>query len=107
VLVAARRDGVIPILTVGLGGIWAEALADIVCVPLPASPDRVRSALRTLRGLPALAGTRGATAYDVDALCAAASRIGEALVAEDLSLIEVNPLILGATGCVAVDAVIE
>jgi len=107
VLVAARRDGVVPTLTVGLGGVWAEALADVVCVPLPASPERVREALATLRAYPVLAGGRGGAAYDVDALCDAASRIAGALLAEGLSLIEVNPLIVSATGCVAVDAVVS
>lgn len=107
VLVAARRDGVVPTLSVGLGGIWAEVLADVVCVPLPASPDRVRSALGMLRAFPALKGARGAAAYDIDALCVAASRVGDALLAEGLSLIEVNPLIVSTMGCVAVDAVVE
>ena len=107
VLVAARREGVVPTLTVGLGGVWAEALADVVCIPLPASPERVREALATLRAYPVLAGGRGGAAYAVDALCDAASRIGDGLLAEGLSLIEVNPLIVSASGCVAVDAVVS
>jgi hypothetical protein len=91
---------------VGLGGVWAEALADVVCIPLPASPERVREALATLRAYPVLAGGRGGAAYDVDALCDAASRIAGALLAEGLSLIEVNPLIVSASDCIAVDAVV-
>ena len=57
---AARRDGVVPVLAVGLGGIWAEALDDVALVPLPASPARVERALRSLRGAAVLAGRRGA-----------------------------------------------
>jgi acetyl-CoA synthetase len=107
VLVAARRDGVVPTLIVGLGGVWAEALADVVCLPLPASPERVREALGTLRAYPLLAGGRGEAAYAVDALSEVASRIGDGLLAEGLSLIEVNPLIVSASDCIAVDAIVS
>lgn len=107
VIVAARREGVVPTLTVGLGGMWTEALADVACIPLPASPDRVRRALEGLRGRAVLAGTRGGSPHDVDGLCVTASRIGDVLLSEGLSLVEVNPLIVGQGGCVAVDAVIE
>ena len=104
-IVAARREGVVPTLTVGLGGIWTEAFADVACVPLPATPGRVRSAIEGLRAYAVLAGGRGRAAYDMDGLCLAASRIGDLLLSEGLSLIEVNPLIVGHADCVAVDAV--
>lgn len=104
-IVAARREGVVPTLTVGMGGIWAEALADVVCIPLPAPPERVRAAVEHLRGYALLAGARGRASHDVEALCVAASRIGDLLVQQGMSLIEVNPLIVGHSGCVAVDAV--
>ena len=48
-LVAARRDAVVPALVVGLGGVWTELLDDAAVVPLPASPARVEAALRSLR----------------------------------------------------------
>ena len=59
-LVAARRDAVVPALVIGLGGVWTEALGDVAVVPLPASPERVAAALRSLRGAPLLTGARGA-----------------------------------------------
>ena len=55
-LVSARRDGVVPALVLGLGGIWTEALGDAAVVPLPASPARVERAMRSLRGWPLLSG---------------------------------------------------
>jgi succinyl-CoA synthetase beta subunit len=106
IIVAARRDGVVPTLTVGLGGVWTEVLADVVCVPLPASPERVRAALGELRGSALLAGARGGAAYDVDSLSDAASHIGDVLLVEGLGLIEVNPIVVGESSCVAVDAVV-
>jgi acetyl-CoA synthetase len=106
VIVAARRDGVVPTLTIGLGGIWAEALADVAVMALPASPERVRQAVLSLQAHFVIAGSRGNQTYDIEALCVTASRIGDVLLAEGLSLIEVNPVIVSESGCVAVDAVI-
>ena len=105
-IVAATRDGVVPMLTVGLGGIWTEAFADVVCVPLPATPDRVRSAIEGLRAHALLVGARGGAEYDIDGLCLVASRIGDLLLFEGLSLVEVNPLIVRHADCLAVDAVV-
>lgn len=105
VIVAARREGVVPTLTIGLGGLWTEALSDVVCIPLPASPDRVHRALEGLRGRVVLAGARGGATYDIDGLCVTASRVGQVLLDEGLTLIEINPVIVGRSGAVVVDAV--
>ena len=67
---AARRGprhGVVPALVVGFGGIWTEALDDVAIVPLPARPERVEQAMRSLRGAPLLTGGRGRAAVDLDA----------------------------------------
>jgi acetyl-CoA synthetase len=102
-LVAARRDGVVPALAVGLGGVWTEALDDVAIVPLPASPEQVGAALRKLRGAAVLRG-RGSAPLDLAAAAAFASGIGEVLLDNDLDLIEVNPALLGRRRIVAVDA---
>jgi acetyl-CoA synthetase len=104
-IVAARRDGVVPALMIGLGGIWAEALDDVAIVPLPAGPERVDKGLRALRGAAALGGERGGPSLDIAAAATFASGLGELLLKEGLDLIEVNPALLGRQGCVAVDAV--
>ena len=103
-IVAARTDAVVPSLVIGLGGIWTEALGDVAVVPLPASPALVESALGTLRGASLLQGDRGSRGVDLAALAIAASRIGELMLEEGLSLIEVNPLIASPAGVIAVDA---
>jgi len=105
-LVCARTDGVVPTLTVGLGGIWTEALSDVVVIPLPADADRVREAVTSLRAMPLLRGDRGGTAYDLDGLCDLAARVGDALLAEGVSTIEVNPCIVTRTQSIAVDAAV-
>jgi acetate---CoA ligase (ADP-forming) len=58
-LVAARADAVVPCLVVGAGGVWTEALDDAALVPLPATPERVETALRTLRAVALFTGGRG------------------------------------------------
>jgi acetate---CoA ligase (ADP-forming) len=103
-LVSARRDAVVPVLTVGLGGVWTEALADAAVIPLPADAARVERALRTLRAAPLLEGARGGPALDVAGAARLAARVGELLLAQDLELLELNPVRVHARGAVALDA---
>ena len=103
-LVAARRDAVVPALVVGLGGIWTEIHDDVAVVPLPATPERVEEALRSLRGAPLLTGARGGPPLDVAAAARLAAGVGDLLLAEDLALIELNPVLVHERGAVAVDA---
>jgi succinyl-CoA synthetase beta subunit len=106
-LVAARRDGVVPTLVVALGGIWTEVIKDAAVVPLPADPARVRDALRSLKGAALMTGGRGSTAVALDAAAELASRVGEILLAEDLSLVELNPVVVTSDTATALDAVIR
>lgn len=100
VLVAARADGVVPVLVLATGGVWTEVLDDTVVVPLPADAARVAAAVRDLRGAALLAG------HDVPALVALAVRVGRLLLERRWALVELNPVIVAATGAVAVDAVL-
>jgi acyl-CoA synthetase (NDP forming) len=104
-LVAARRDAVVPALVVGLGGMWTEVHDDVAIVPLPASPGRVERALRSLRGAPLLTGARGRPPVDIPAAAALAAGVGDVLIDRGLSLIELNPVLVSERGAVAVDAV--
>jgi acetate---CoA ligase (ADP-forming) len=106
-LVAAHREAVVPALVVGLGGMWTEIHDDVAIVPLPATPERVERALRSLRGAPLLTGGRGRAPLDIAAVAALASSVGELLVDRGLSLIELNPVLVYERGAVAVDAVVR
>ena len=106
-LVSARRDAVVPVLTVGLGGVWTEAFGDVAVIPLPADAARVERALRSLRAAPLLAGTRTGMPVDVAAAAALAARAGTLLLDEGLELIELNPVLVNARGAVAVDALVR
>ncbi len=103
-LVSVRADAVVPALVVGLGGVWTEVLSDVAVIPLPAGAERVEQALRGLRGAPLLTGHRGRPALDVTAAAQLAARAGELLLDAGLELLELNPVIVGVSGAVAVDA---
>jgi acetyl-CoA synthetase len=106
-IVAARRDAVVPALVIGMGGMWAELLDDAAVVPLPAPPARVAAAIRSLRGAPLLSGGRGRTPLAVDAAAELAARAGDVLLAERLELLELNPVLVSPHGALALDAVVR
>jgi acetate---CoA ligase (ADP-forming) len=103
-LVAATTAGVVPVLVVGLGGIWTETLDDVAIVPLPAEPERVERALRALRGAPLLTGARGAEPVDLGAIAKLASGAGQMLLDNGLALLELNPVVAHPHGAMALDA---
>jgi hypothetical protein len=103
-LVSARRDAVVPVLTVGLGGVHAEVLRDAAVIPLPADAQRVERALLGLRGAPLLTGARTGATVDVAGAARLAARAGELLLEGDLELLELNPVLVHPRGAIAVDA---
>ena len=97
-----------PLVLVAAGGVLVEVLHDRA-LGLPPLDDA--AALRLIDRLkirPMLDGVRGAAPSDVAALAHAVSRMS--VVAEDLGdlvdAIDVNPVIVSPTGCVAVDALV-
>ncbi len=103
-----RADGVGLVLIAGLGGIHAEALRDVVTLPIPSSRQAIEAAVSAGSLGRVLSSPRwkhkGSLAAFVDVLMglqAAALACGERLQA-----IDVNPVILGASGAIAVDALV-
>jgi hypothetical protein len=108
VLVGLRRDPVYgATVTVGIGGVAAEVMADTVTLVLPVTQEEVAEGFRRLRLWPLLDGYRGRARADVGAAVAAVMAL-QAMMAADAKLreVEINPLILREKGAVAVDAVI-
>jgi acyl-CoA synthetase (NDP forming) len=83
-----------PVIVVGLGGIFTEALKDSQVRLLPVSTGDVKAALKELKGAKLLEGFRGAPAADLDKLAVAIVAIGDAALAlgPHLAALEVNPL---------------
>ncbi|MEA2402633.1 MAG: hypothetical protein QOK00_3036 [Thermoleophilaceae bacterium] len=106
-VVAARADGVVPALVVGMGGLWTEAYDDVAIVPLPAGAERVEAALRGLRGAGLLTGARGRAPVDIAAVAELAAGVGALLLESGLELIELNPVLVHSNGPVAVDAIAQ
>ena len=98
-----------PVLVVGLGGTWAEALRDVAVALAPVGPARARALVEGLRAGRALQEAAARGAVDLDAAALAASRLSHlaAEMAGDLASIEINPLIVHERGCVAVDALAQ
>ena len=109
VLVGLTRDPIYGVtLTLGMGGVTAELLADTVTLVLPATADEIGAALRRLRLWPLLDGYRGRPKADVAALIAAVQQLAHLMKADtSIDEIEINPMILRTTGAVAVDALIR
>jgi len=94
-----------PVVTLGLGGVFTEIFKDARTLIPPFSEAEALRALQSLKGFPLLTGARGRTSVDLDALCAtiaAFSRFARNL-SPLLSEIEINPLMAGPDGAVAVD----
>jgi len=109
VLLGLRRDPVYGVtLTLGMGGVTAELLADSVTIVLPATVEEIAAALRRLRLWPLLDGYRGRPRADAMAAAVLAGRLAM-LMMDDAGIeeIEINPLILRAQGGVVVDALIR
>ena len=107
-LLGLRRDPVYGVtLTLGMGGVTAELLADTVTLVAPVTGAEIMAALKTLRLWPLLDGYRGRARADVAAFVDAALAL-QALMRDSVRLqeVEINPLMLRESGAVAVDAVI-
>jgi acyl-CoA synthetase (NDP forming) len=108
-LAGARRDPVFgPVVLLGLGGVVAEALADVAVSLAPLSAAEAAGLADRLAGRALLDGFRGGPVADRAALGAVLARLGALLAANPaVEEIEINPLRLTAEGLVALDAVLR
>ncbi len=105
VLVAVRRDPPIGwLVTLGFGGVTTELWGDVTHLLAPVTAGDVRVALTKLRSYPLLCGFRGRPAADIDALVTLVVTLTEALVGTSAVEVELNPVLVGRSGAVAVDA---
>ena len=110
-ILGARRDPAWgPIIMIGLGGIWTEALADVRLMPAGLSPAEIVEELKQLKAAKVLDGLRGAPPLDVEAVAATAAKLGALMLAmPEIDEIEINPLTVYARGqgVVALDALMQ
>jgi acyl-CoA synthetase (NDP forming) len=93
----------------GVGGILAEAVADVVFRPVPISERDAADMIDSLATQKLLGEFRGEAAVDRTHLAAVLLGLSAAAAARpDIASIDVNPLIIGRDGSpVAVDALVE
>ncbi len=98
-----------PTVMLGLGGILAEAVADVVFRPAPLDATMAHDMVDQLATQRLLGPFRGEAAVDRDALAAVLVGLGRVLVERpDVASVDVNPLIVRPDGSpVAVDALVE
>jgi acetate---CoA ligase (ADP-forming) len=99
ILGARREPQWGPVLAVGLGGIFAEAIADIRILPVGLDVAEIEAELAQLRGARLLTGYRGAPPADVKALAETVALLGAIMKAEPRIVeIDINPLSVLAMG---------
>ena len=93
------------IVMVGLGGIFTEVLGDTACAIAPVSADAAQELLLSLRGAPLLLGARGRASVDLAALADVVARVSRLAAAHpELAEVELNPVLAGPDGVLALDA---
>ncbi|MEC6408619.1 acetate--CoA ligase family protein [Achromobacter xylosoxidans] len=108
----ARVDPVLgPVVMIGSGGKYVEALRDVAVLMPPFDAAQVVEKLRGLRIGALLQGVRGDPPADVAALAQQAVALGNYALAAGprLASVDINPVMVGAVGqgAVAVDALVE
>jgi acyl-CoA synthetase (NDP forming) len=105
-LVSIRCDPPVGwLVTLGPGGVMTELLRDTAHLLAPVTIDDVRTALTRLRTYPVLDGFRGRAPADIDALAALVVSLADAVVGDTgVVEVELNPVLVGRDGAVAVDA---
>ena len=100
-----------PVVLVGDGGIYLEALKDFQLLLPPFAEDDARAALARLRIAPLLSGVRGEPPLDAGAFARMAVRLGDAMLGwrGRVASVDVNPVMLfeEGRGALAVDALVE
>jgi acetyltransferase len=98
-----------PTITVGLGGVFSEVLADVATALAPVTVEEARAMLDRLRGAALFGPFRGSAPRDTAALAemlAALSHLADDAQGQLLEL-DVNPVMVfdAGQGCLALDAV--
>jgi len=94
-----------PLLMFGLGGIYVEALKDVVFRVAPIQPLDAQEMVASIRGVALLEGIRGAPPVDFAALRDVLLRVSQlAMDHPEITELDVNPLLAFPDGVMAVDA---
>jgi acetate---CoA ligase (ADP-forming) len=94
-----------PLVMFGLGGIFVEALRDVVFRLAPLDDDEPMRMVTGLRGAKFFEGLRGAPPVDRSALVSVIRRLGQlAIDCPEIMELDINPLLAREHGTIALDA---
>ncbi len=98
-----------PVVMLGVGGVLAEAIADVVFRPVPVSVDDANEMISEIRAQALLGEFRGGPAVNRNSLGKAIVGLSEFAASRgDVTSVDLNPLLVDADGrVVAVDALVE
>lgn len=100
---SARLDGA-PLLTLGLGGVYAEVFADTCAALAPFDEDTPEKMLRSLRLWPILDGYRGGK-FDCQSVAELMHRLADLMQAlPEISELDLNPCRVSESGTAILDA---
>lgn len=107
ILVGVTPSPMGPVVTVGLGGIFAEVLGDVARRLAPVTPDEALTMLGELKGYPLLTGARGRPAADLGSLAAVIVKVSELAVTwPGRWELDLNPVLALRQGARIVDALL-
>lgn len=95
-----------PAITIGVGGIFTELIADVRTFMAPVNPKQALAQLQRLKSYKLLTGYRGKPAVDLEKLCDFIARFSEFCwtYGSEFSEIDLNPIIAGPKETIAVDS---
>ncbi|CAG0972466.1 MAG: Acetyl-CoA synthetase subunit beta [Candidatus Methanoperedens nitroreducens] len=88
----------------GLGGIFVEVYKDVSFRVVPIEQNEALDMISEIKGYPILKGIRGRKPADIEAIARVLVAVSGMAQKENIAELDINPLIVGETGAVAVDA---
>lgn len=107
VIIGGFRDASFgPVVMVGLGGVLTEVLGDVAFAAAPIQPEIAAKMIGRLRGQKILAGARGRSAADTEALAQAVAAISQLIASPSVQEVDLNPVFVHERGLTVADALI-
>ena len=106
VFIGAKKEGGFGTMVMcGLGGIFVEALGDVVTAKIPFSPAFAREMIKKLRGYKIIQGIRGEEGVNEVIFAEMVSRVATLChYAPEIVEMDINPLLGNSVNLTAVDA---
>lgn len=96
-----------PLLMVAGGGVEAELWNDSTLLAAPFSRAEISRAVKRLKAAQRIKGWRGRPGGDIEALLDALESLARFAIAKRVEEVEINPILVGKKGALAVDAVLK